>query len=147
MGHMREAKRFIISAETLTIFVPLAHRLGVWAFKTELEDLCFKFLWPEEHARMDALLRKRRIQYGKFLSPAVRDFKELLERDPKLQGQGVRLRITGREKGMYSTWDKLRRKPACCNNLDNIHDIIALRVVLDVDRLPKETDVEYRARG
>lgn len=96
---------------------------------------------------MEALLRKRRIQYGKFLSPAVRDLKELLERDPKIQEQRVRLRITGREKGMYSTWDKLRRKPAYCNNLDYIHDIIALRVVLDIDRLPKETDAEYRARG
>jgi len=147
LQHMREAKRFIIAAETLTIFVPLAHRLGVWAFKTELEDLCFKFLWPEEYARMDALFMKRRIQYGKFLNPAVRDLKELLERDPKIKEQHVRLRITGREKGMYSSWDKLRRKPAYHNNLDNIRDIIALRVVLDFDRLPKETDADYKTRG
>jgi len=147
LQHMKEAKRFVIAAETLTIFVPLAHRLGVWAFKTELEDLCFKFLWPDEYARMNELLMKRRIQYSKFLSPTVRDFKELLERDPQIQEQRVRLRITGREKGMYSCWEKLRRKPAYRNNLDNIHDIIALRVVLDIDRLPTETEAEYKVRA
>eukprot|EP00930_Biecheleria_cincta_P047039 TRINITY_DN32541_c0_g1_i1.p1 TRINITY_DN32541_c0_g1~~TRINITY_DN32541_c0_g1_i1.p1 ORF type:complete len:668 (+),score=110.59 TRINITY_DN32541_c0_g1_i1:40-2004(+) len=147
LQYMPEKKRQNIAAETLAVFAPLAHRLGVWLFKTELEDLSFKHLYPTEFAELDKLLSKRRAQYSSTLSAAARDFKEILKQDQKIQDQNVKLRITGREKGMYSLWYKIGLKPKYKNNIDNVDDIIALRVVLHADQLPGEADTDYEARS
>lgn len=147
LQYMPEKKRQSIAAETLAVFAPLAHRLGVWLFKTELEDLSFKYLYPEEFAKLDKLLSMRRAQYSSTLSAAARDLKEILSQDQKMKDQNVKLCITGREKGMYSLWYKIALKPKYKNNIDNVDDIIALRVVLHADQLPGETDEDYEARS
>lgn len=147
LDFMPAKKRARISSETLAVFVPLAHRLGVWEFKTELEDLCFRHLFPEEFDRIDKVLASRRPQHRLTLEMATRDLKDLLEQDSTMQEAGVKLCITAREKGMYSLWRKLQRNPKYRNNLDNVSDIIALRVVLDIDRQPGETNEDYDLRG
>lgn len=144
---MPEKKRQAIAAETLAVFAPLAHRLGVWAFKTELEDLAFKHLHPEEFAGLDELLRMRRPQYSSTLSAAARDFRDMLKQDPVLQEQRVQVQITGREKGMYSLWYKMLRNRKYGNNIDKVTDIIALRVVLRIEKHAGESVAEYEARG
>eukprot|EP00931_Biecheleriopsis_adriatica_P114764 TRINITY_DN90677_c0_g1_i1.p1 TRINITY_DN90677_c0_g1~~TRINITY_DN90677_c0_g1_i1.p1 ORF type:complete len:691 (-),score=126.62 TRINITY_DN90677_c0_g1_i1:166-2190(-) len=147
LQHMPERKRFSIAGETLAVFAPLAHRLGVWLFKTELEDLSFKFLYPNDFTRLDKLLSMRRAQYSSTLSSAARDFSDILRQSDEFKEQNVRVSITGREKGMYSLWHKMQLKPKYENNIDNIDDIIALRVVLDIDKTAMETESEYQARG
>jgi len=145
LQHMPDKKRQSIALETLMVFAPLAHRLGVWLFKSELEDLSFKYLYPDEYADLDKALSMRRAQYSSTLSSAAQDLKDMLSQDPKMQN--AQLRITGREKGMYALWHKMQRKPKYQNNIDNITDIIALRVVLDLEPLPRETKEEFDARG
>jgi len=145
LQYMPTNKRMAIAAETLAVFAPLAHRLGVWMFKSELEDLAFKHLFPVEYTKLDELLAMRRAQHTLTLSSAAQDLKEILRQDPKLQN--VRVQITGREKGMYSLWHKLQRDAKYHDNLDNVTDIIALRVVLDIDQKAGETDERYEARG
>lgn len=146
LQHMSEKKRKEIASETLAIFAPLAHRLGVWLFKTELEDLAFKFVFPKEFLNLDRLLGMRRAMYTSTLTSAACDLTSTLENDPKLKGE-VRFQITSREKGMYSLWYKMLRKKLDDGKIDQITDIIALRVVLEVDRLPDETDSEYEVRS
>jgi len=144
---MPERKRKTIAAETLVVFAQLAHRLGVWLFKTELEDLSFKYLYPTEFHRLNNLLSMRRAQYTSTLAAATHDFSEILRQDETLTRHNIKLEITGREKGMYSLWEKMRRKTKYQNNIDNIDDIIALRVVLDIDRFEGEGDEEFAERG
>ncbi|CAE7551890.1 RSH1, partial [Symbiodinium necroappetens] len=144
---MPERKRKTIAAETLVVFAQLAHRLGVWLFKTELEDLSFKHLYPTEFHRLNNLLSMRRAQYTSTLAAATHDFSEILRQDETLTRHNIKLEITGREKGMYSLWEKMRRKTKYQNNIDNIDDIIALRVVLDIDRFEGEGDEEFAKRG
>ncbi|CAE7171172.1 spoT [Symbiodinium pilosum] len=144
---MPERKRKTIAAETLVVFAQLAHRLGVWLFKTELEDLSFKYLYPTEFQRLDKLLSMRRAQYTSTLAAATHDFSEILRRDKMFKEHNIKLEITGREKGMYSLWEKMRRKTKYKNNIDNIDDIIALRVVLDIQQLAGESDEDFANRG
>jgi len=144
---MPERKRKTIAAETLVVFAQLAHRLGVWLFKTELEDLSFKYLYPTDFACLDKLLSMRRLQYTSTLQAATTDFSEILRNDATLKEQNVKVEITGREKGMYSLWEKMRGKAKYQNNIDNIDDIIALRVVLDVEQRDGESDEEFAQRG
>lgn len=145
LQHMTPKKRFAIAAETLVVFIPLAHRLGLWSFKTELEDLSFKYLHPQEFANLDKLLAMRRARYSMTLSSAARDLKLLLGQNSTMKG--VHVSVNGREKGMYSLWYKLHRSEKYLNNIDNVADVIALRVVLDLDRLPGESDEQYEKRG
>lgn len=146
LEHMPEKKQQTIAAETLVVFAQLAHRLGVWLFKTELEDLSFRYLYPLEFRKLNRLLSMRHAQHTSTLQAATRDF-SILRQDPVFKKQNVRIEITAREKGLYSLWEKMRRKPKYHNNIDNIDDIIALRIVLDFDQNPGESNDEYAARG
>lgn len=147
LQYMPEIKQKTIAAETLVVFSQLAHRLGVWLFKTELEDLSFQYLYPTEFRTLNQLLSMRHAQHQSTLQAATHDFSNLLRHDPIFIEQNVRIEITGRAKGMYSLWEKMRRKPKYHNNIDNIDDIIALRIVLDIDQLDGESDDDYASRG
>lgn len=143
---MPARKQKDIAMETMTVFVPLAHRLGVWVFKTELEDLSFKYLHPEAFGSIERFLRARRGRYRPALNSAADALKRALREDDKMKAQSVQVEITSRQKGMYSLWRKLQRNPKYGGNLDNVKDIIAMRVVLDTNRLPHEDDLDLEAR-
>ncbi|CAJ1459859.1 unnamed protein product, partial [Effrenium voratum] len=144
---MREDKQKKIAAETLFVFAQLAHRLGVWLFKTELEDLSFKYLYPTEFQKLNKLLSARRAQYESTLQLATSDCAEILRQDATFQEHDVRIELTGKEKGLYSLWEKMRRKRTYLNNIDDVADVIALHVVLDIDKLEDEDDEAYAARA
>lgn len=147
LQYMPERKQKTIAAETLVVFAQLAHRLGVWLFKTELEDLSFQYLYPLEFRKLNQLVSMRHAQHQSTLQAATHDFSNILRHDPIFKEQNVRIEITGREKGMYSLWEKMRRKPKYHNNIDNIDDVIALRIVLDIDQLDGESDDDFASRG
>ncbi len=117
-----EERRKRISRETLDIYAPLAHRLGIWHFKAELEDLAFAQLEPDTHRAIEAQLTSGREQREQF----VRDVSEILERE--LQAVGVRAELSGRSKNVYSIVDKMRRQQ---KDFEEIYDLMAVRVVVD----------------
>ncbi len=115
-------KQLRIARETLEIYVPVAHRLGMGLIRKELEDLAFPYVYPEEYARVTELVQKKA---GKS--------QEILEKERKvLQKKLAEAGITSfntsyRVKGLFSLFHKLKRKDW---NIDQVYDLLAMRVVL-----------------
>lgn len=121
--HMPQQKQQIISRETLQVFVPLAHRLGMWYYKEELEDLSFKYLYPSEYSTTSEYIKKCAKESEDAVRQTTQELKNLLEKDHP----GVE--IFPRQKSVYRTWRKMQ-KLNC--RIEQIKDILALRVVLNV---------------
>ena len=117
-----EERRRRISRETLDIYAPLAHRLGIWQFKAELEDLAFAQLDSVAYHDVETKLRVG----GEQRQQLVRDLSEILERE--LKAVGVRAELSGRSKNVYGIVEKMRRQQ---KEFDEIYDIMAVRVVVD----------------
>ena len=115
-------RRRRISRETLDIYAPLAHRLGIWQVKGELEDLAFAQLDPDNYQLIEAKLASKREQRASF----VRDVTEILERE--FEPLGMRAEISGRTKQVYSIHDKMQRSQ---KDFDAIYDLIAIRVLVE----------------
>ena len=120
-------KRASIARETLEIFSPLAHRLGMWQFKTELSDLSFKYLFPSEYENLDQTINSKFQQYQETLTEAQTLLEEQLQADPWLQGRLRSVHVVGRTKSIYSTFRKMQRHEC---GIESIKDLVALRVVL-----------------
>ena len=131
------------SAEVLEIFVPIAGRLGIYRFKTILEDYCFKYLNPdvyEEIADQLGKLGERKKEYITSVCSSLRDFYE----EKGFSG----VKVSGRLKGFYSVHNKMKKKSI--HSIDGIHDIFAVRVILPTKyTLDREEDVSkiYEALG
>lgn len=132
IGHLRPDKRRRIARETLDIFAPLAHRLGIHNIKNELETLGFKAMYPMRARFLESEVRKARGN-RKALLERVR--KEIISR---LDEIGIEARVYGREKHLYSIYRKMRNKEL---NFDQVMDIYAFRVVVD------NVDTCYRVIG
>ncbi|MBA3987660.1 bifunctional GTP diphosphokinase/guanosine-3',5'-bis pyrophosphate 3'-pyrophosphohydrolase [Aliidiomarina maris] len=132
IGHLRPDKRRRIARETLDIFAPLAHRLGIHNIKNELETLGFKAMYPMRARFLESEVKKARGN-RKALLDRVR--KEVITR---LEEIGIDARVYGREKHLYSIYRKMRNKEL---NFDQVMDIYAFRVVVD------SIDTCYRVIG
>eukprot|EP00571_Detonula_confervacea_P017362 CAMPEP_0172300288 /NCGR_PEP_ID=MMETSP1058-20130122/2405_1 /TAXON_ID=83371 /ORGANISM="Detonula confervacea, Strain CCMP 353" /LENGTH=972 /DNA_ID=CAMNT_0013010023 /DNA_START=148 /DNA_END=3066 /DNA_ORIENTATION=+ len=128
LRHMKPEKQKKISRETLDIFAPLAHRMGLWPFKSELEDTAFMYLYPHEYNQLNKRLGQRQTQFGETLDNSIEVLEQTLKNDPTLQSQDVEIEVVGRTKEMYSLWHKMEMKHD--RNLDHITDLVALRVIL-----------------
>jgi len=128
LRHMKPEKQKKISRETLDIFAPLAHRMGLWPFKSELEDTAFMYLYPNEYAQLNQRLSQRQSQFGETLDNSIKVLKQTLENDQTLSSQNVNIEVVGRTKELYSLWHKMEMKHD--RNLDHISDLVALRVIL-----------------
>ncbi|MBV8446291.1 MAG: bifunctional (p)ppGpp synthetase/guanosine-3',5'-bis(diphosphate) 3'-pyrophosphohydrolase, partial [Candidatus Dormibacteraeota bacterium] len=120
-GHVPD-RRLRISRETLDIYAPLAHRLGIWQIKGELEDLAFAQLDPGNFHLVEAKLASRREEREAF----VRDVREILARE--FQPLGMHAEISGRTKHVYSIYEKMERGQKA---FEEIYDVIAIRVLVD----------------
>ncbi|MDR3129247.1 MAG: RelA/SpoT family protein [Tannerellaceae bacterium] len=122
LGSMLPAKQFKIAGETLYIYAPLAHRLGLFAIKTELEDLSFKYEHPEEYAFVDRKLfdtaERRNRLFENFRLPI----------DAKLREMGLIYDIKARVKSVFSICSKMGNKGI---SFDDIYDIYAVRIIFD----------------
>lgn len=122
LDSMSPAKQFKIAGETQYIYAPLAHRLGLFKIKTELENLSFKYEHPEtfhlleEKIAIDA--EKRQALYEKFTAPI----------DEKLKKMGYEFNLTARNKTAYSVWKKMSTKNI---PFEDIYDILAVRIVFE----------------
>lgn len=123
LGSMPRQKQLKIAAETSYIYAPLAHRLGLYAFKTEFEDLCMKITEPELYQdiarKLNETKRSRQAYIDRFIEPLRKELDEL----------GVSYRVTGRPKSIYSIWSKIRNKKV---PFEEIYDLFAVRIIVDV---------------
>ncbi|MEW6279585.1 MAG: bifunctional (p)ppGpp synthetase/guanosine-3',5'-bis(diphosphate) 3'-pyrophosphohydrolase, partial [Candidatus Eremiobacterota bacterium] len=120
LGSLRLEKQKSIAQETLEIFAPIASRLGVWAMKSELEDLCFRYLWPSEYEEM----KEEVDQVRTLREEAIRE--ALTELDEKLTA--IKATVEWRPKHYYSIYQKMQRTG---HELNEIFDLVALRIIVD----------------
>ncbi len=121
LGNLRPDKQKRIASETLEIFTPIASRLGVFDMKCELEDLCFKYLYNEEFAELEAASERLAAFREEALAQAVSQIQEKLER------LNIKAILEWREKHLYSTFRKMERTG---RTLEEVYDLVALRVVV-----------------
>ncbi|WP_394837421.1 bifunctional (p)ppGpp synthetase/guanosine-3',5'-bis(diphosphate) 3'-pyrophosphohydrolase [Pendulispora rubella] len=111
-----------IARETIEIYAPLANRLGMQSFKSELEDLSFKYLEPEVYAELASTISRTKRERDKYIADVS---KTLLAR---LAEQGFACDVSGRAKHLYSIWRKMKAQDC---TVDQIHDLIAFRVLVE----------------
>jgi GTP pyrophosphokinase len=119
---LRREKQTRIARETLEIYAPLAHRLGIYQIKRELEDLSFKITDPEAYYDIRRRVRKKLPEREEIIKKAI----EILEK--RLAEEGIEAYITGRAKHFYSIYEKMRRKNV---SLEELFDLLALRVTVE----------------
>ena len=125
LGSMLPSKQYKIGGETLYIYAPLAHRLGLFAIKTELEDLSFKYQHPEQYEEISQKIREtegsRGAVFKDFAAPIHEKLKEM-----HLKGYTM----TARVKSNYSIWHKMETKHV---PFEEVYDLYAVRIVFDCD--------------
>jgi GTP pyrophosphokinase len=125
LGALSPEKRRSIARETLDIYAPLAHRLGIWQIKWQLEDLSFRYLEPKEYHATASLVASRRAQREDFISNVTHILEQELEKEE------VKAKVFGRPKHIYSLHNKIERYAAQGKDFSNIHDLFAVRVLVD----------------
>jgi GTP pyrophosphokinase len=118
-------RQLVNAQETLEIYAPLAHRLGIWELKWRLEDLAFSYLQPAEYKDISDLVDNWHLRRDKYISQAIK----ALEREFKKAGLAAD--ISGRLKHVYSIYQKKQRYAAQGRDFNKIYDFVALRVLVD----------------
>jgi GTP pyrophosphokinase len=120
---MKQEKQLKIASETIWVYAPLAHRMGLYSIKTELEDLSMKFLEPDTYREIAKKLSETKRERTKYINEFVRPLKE------KLTNSGFDFEIYGRPKSIHSIWNKIKKKGV---SFEEVYDLFAIRVILDV---------------
>ncbi|WNG48297.1 bifunctional (p)ppGpp synthetase/guanosine-3',5'-bis(diphosphate) 3'-pyrophosphohydrolase [Archangium minus] len=121
LDHMSEEKQRRIAQETLDIYAPLANRLGISWIKTELEDLSFRYVKPQDFFALQDKLNKRKKEREKY----IEDVSTLIQN--KLEDRGLKGDVSGRFKHVYSIYKKMKSQGI---EFEQIHDIIAFRIIM-----------------
>ena len=128
-------KRRRIAQETLDIYSPLAHRLGIWEIKWRLDDLAFRHLNEEKYREISKILASKRTEREEYIEAICTRLRE------ELSKFGVEAEVIGRPKGIYSTYKKMEKYEAQGKQFGDIYDLFALRVLVE------ETADCYRTLG
>jgi GTP pyrophosphokinase len=121
LGAMPLEKQHRIAKQTMEIYAPLAHRLGIWQIKWELEDLSFKHLEPERYRELAELLASRRAVRERYIDRTMKVLAAELEK------AGVKAELSGRPKHLWSIAEKMKRKHV---GVDQVYDLLAVRVIV-----------------
>ena len=129
LDYMPKDKQIKITGETIHLFAPLAYRLGLFPIKSELEDLCMKYRFPNEYAEIQRKIEEtepeRQLYINKFCAPI----------HAILQQNKIDYKISGRVKSIYSIWSKMQRKQI---PFEEIYDLFAIRIVFKPLPFPSE---------
>jgi len=117
-------RRLAIAQETLEIYAPLAHRLGMWEIKWQLEDLSFRFLQPDQYHEIARMVAVRRSLREGFIDDAARVLRD------EMVIAGIKGEVYGRPKHIYSIYNKIQKYAAIGRSFGDIHDLFALRVLV-----------------
>ncbi|MFL5319962.1 MAG: RelA/SpoT family protein [Myxococcaceae bacterium] len=121
LDHMKEEKQARIAQETLDIYAPLANRLGISWIKTELEDLSFKYLKPQEFQELTEKVARRKKEREKYINDVCNIMNE------ELKKRGLNANVSGRFKHLYSIYKKMKAQGI---DFEQIHDVIAFRILM-----------------
>lgn len=122
MDFMPQHKQLKIASETIYLYAPLAHRLGLYAMKSELEDLSMKYLEPDTYKFIASNLNEKKTERKVFIKKFIEPIKLRLEEE------GLKLEIYGRPKSIHSIWNKMKKKGI---PFDEVYDLFAIRIILD----------------
>jgi GTP pyrophosphokinase len=125
---MTPEKQLKIASETIYLYAPLAHRLGLHAIKSELQDLALKYIEPEVYISISNKLKESEKGRARFISKFIYPIKK------NLASQGINYTISARAKSIYSIWEKMKTKEV---SFEEIYDIFAIRIIIDA---PLETE-------
>ena len=134
LQYLNPEKRKRIAQETMDIFAPIAHRLGMGKLRGELEDLAFRHLYPEDYRELAEQLEKRRPENEAFLTGVTARIEEKMKEE-----EVPFVLVEGRVKRLYSIWKKLRAQKI---SLDQVYDLVAARIIT-----PNEVRHCYAALG
>lgn len=124
LGALSRERQIAISNETLEVFIPIAHRLGLDKIKSEMSDLCLKYLEPEKYKEIQKLLAKKAKTMGKSLDSIKKRIADFLFE------KGIPFIMESRVKSIYSIYTKMYKKG---HPFDEIYDILALRIITDTE--------------
>ena len=130
LDSMKKEKQLKISSETVWVYAPLAHRMGLYTIKTELEDLSMKYLETDAYKEIAKRLSETKRERTRYINEFIRPLKE------KLEATGFNFEIYGRPKSIHSIWNKIKKKAV---TFDEVYDLFAIRIILDA---PPEKEKE-----
>lgn len=122
MNFMPRDKQLKISSETVYLYAPLAHRLGLYAIKSELEDLSMKYMEPDTYKFIAQKLNEKKAERERFIKEFIEPIKRILAE------QGLVAEVVGRPKSIHSIWNKMRKKSI---PFEEVYDLFAIRIILD----------------
>ena len=134
MDSMKKEKQLKIASETIWVYAPLAHRMGLYNIKTELEDLAMKYMEPDTYHEIAKKLSETKRERTKYINEFVRPLKE------KLSLTDLQFDIFGRPKSIHSIWHKIKKKGV---SFEEVYDLFAIRIILDVP-LEKEKEACWK---
>jgi GTP pyrophosphokinase len=131
LDSMKRDKQLKISSETVYVFAPLAHRMGLYNIKTELEDLAMKYLEPEEYKEIARKLAETKRERSRYINEFIRPLRENMERS------GFDFEIHGRPKSIHSIWTKMRKKGV---TFEEVYDLFAIRIIINSPQEREKAD-------
>lgn len=122
LGSMKREKQLKISSETVYVYAPLAHRMGLYNIKTEMEDLAMKYMEPDTYKYIAQKLSDTKRERTKYINDFIRPLKE------KLEKAGFDFEIYGRPKSIHSIWNKMKKKGV---SFEEVYDLFAIRILVN----------------
>lgn len=114
-----------IACEVSYLYAPLAHRLGLYKIKSELEDMSLKYTNREMYTQIAHKLNETKATRDAYIAAFIKPIRE------RLEAEGLKFEIKGRTKSIYSIWNKMKKQK---NDVEQIYDLFAIRIILDVDQ-------------
>jgi len=130
LDSMKRDKQLKISSETVYVYAPLSHRMGLYNIKTELEDLAMKYMEPDVYRDIARKLSETKKERSKFINEFIRPLKE------KIDKASLNAEIYGRPKSIHSIWNKMKKKGV---EFEEVYDLFAIRIIIDS---PQEKEKE-----
>lgn len=119
---MKREKQLKIASETVYVYSPLAHRMGLYTIKTEMEDLAMKYMEPDVYKEIARKLAETKRERTRYINEFIRPLRE------KMEKSGFNFEIHGRPKSIHSIWNKMKKKGV---SFEEVYDLFAIRVILD----------------
>ncbi len=130
LDSMKREKQLKISSETVYVYAPLAHRMGLYTIKTEMEDLAMKYMEPDTYRYIAQKLNDTKRERTKYINDFIRPIRE------KLEKSGFDFEIYGRPKSIHSIWNKMKKKGVA---FEEVYDLFAIRILVNAP-LEKEKE-------
>jgi GTP pyrophosphokinase len=122
LDSMKREKQLKISSETVYVYAPLAHRMGLYNIKTEMEDLAMKYMEPEVYKEIARKLAETKRERTKYINEFIKPIKD------KIDKARLNAEIHGRPKSIHSIWNKMKKKGV---DFEEVYDLFAIRIILD----------------